>query len=511
MGSEETGTTASGSTSYKYQAVSGTKAWVNIQHAYSVAQDWSEYESITFYWYGQGTCSTFTLEIEAPTYSDRFTKSFKDDFTGWKKIEFTYSSFSQVGLPDWSKVKKILFVKGGNPENSWFIDSFKLEGTQTTTTTQILSNLTEILRWSSSGTYEKYSTISEYDGYSIAQETDVYMAWTWHKSAAEGIVANDKEIICYFNLAGRTKESGGYTSDWLLHDANGNEIYEKSFPQNFIVDPLNEDYRTYVVAWVQRRVNDGFTGIFWDNGFSPYAPTEYYWSTPAVNPRTGQLYTDEEWVRDTVDLLNYLKSKFPDMLMITNGGWSGNFYYEHYSGFQYFFENAQIEGLFSEGTFSNVQGMFWPVWQMERSFRMIADQQDKWLSKPGKLIVSHTYARNCGKYSQANVGVIGGERSAQFVYCCSIMGASSSTGNMVSLGGLMSEPTTQTLFGLDLGPSLGPYSKSGSTTYLKQFENFNLLVNVGSYAETVLVNGLEVTVEPLTGEILPSSSTSNSV
>ena len=220
-----------------------------------------------------------------------------------------------------------------------------------------------------------------------------------------------------------------------------------------------------------------------------------------MNPRTGQLYTDEQWVIDKVDLLNYMKQQFPEMLMVSNGCWNGQYYYQHIEGFDYFFENALIDGLFWEGTFTNIPGRFWTPSVMEMSMTAMAEQQTKWLSKPDKLIITNTQVRSAGNYDQPVVGVLGGDRAAKLTFCSGLMGVSAS-GNVFGFNNYMGDPDAQALFQIDLGDPIGPYSKIGETTFMRQFENVVVLANVGSYAETVLVNGVEMTVEPLTGEII---------
>src|SRR4030043_138820 len=109
-----TGTYYSAPSSLSYQVVSGAKGWVNIQHTWVSAQDWGGYDDLAFYWYGRASGASLTVNLEASSWTNRFSGSFVDDFTGWRKVTLPLGGFTSVGAPSWSSVKKIIVGYAGD-------------------------------------------------------------------------------------------------------------------------------------------------------------------------------------------------------------------------------------------------------------------------------------------------------------------------------------------------------------------------------------------------------------
>lgn len=70
-----------------------------------VTQDWSEYAGFTMWLYGQGSGSDLFVDLlenrnpgSVKDDAQRWTVTFKDDFTGWQQLEFPFADFTQKSV-----------------------------------------------------------------------------------------------------------------------------------------------------------------------------------------------------------------------------------------------------------------------------------------------------------------------------------------------------------------------------------------------------------------------------
>ena len=118
---------------------------------------------------------------------------------------------------------------------------------------------------------------------------------------------------------------------WFLKDANGQYIhppggtaFEEMNPQrSYLMDPGSAGWRDFLVAKVSQRLSSGFDGVFLDL-CSP---------TPAGYTAIPAKYAGNygQWRADINGTINYIKSKFPKALVITNSIWQGQSYYANCS------------------------------------------------------------------------------------------------------------------------------------------------------------------------------------
>jgi hypothetical protein len=104
---------------------------------------------------------------------------------------------------------------------------------------------------------------------------------------------------------------------WILKDSSGNEVYSPS-SGNRLLDMGNASYREWVANRIRYSVTEmvSLDGVFADNTCARLNP--YYISAWPINPRTGNLYTDQEWRDDTLALVQKVKEKV-GKLYIANG------------------------------------------------------------------------------------------------------------------------------------------------------------------------------------------------
>jgi len=132
------------------------------------------------------------------------------------------------------------------------------------------------------------------------------------------------KILMYTNIHS-VDSSNGETinifreNDWILKDEQGGEIHEKGWPFNLCVDVGNAEYRDWASSRIANRISQlGFDGVLGDNT-NPLLETTYGVSAPAVNPRTGETYTPEDYRGDMISLVQDIKQSMGDGIYIGNG------------------------------------------------------------------------------------------------------------------------------------------------------------------------------------------------
>ena len=93
--------------------------WAGFGAGLVPAQDWSGYDAVSFWFYGEDSGTTHEFEIQTVPGDDR-RATFVDDFTGWRLITLPFTTFG-VTPYDVSQVDNWVFVLDGT------IGSFKLD------------------------------------------------------------------------------------------------------------------------------------------------------------------------------------------------------------------------------------------------------------------------------------------------------------------------------------------------------------------------------------------------
>jgi hypothetical protein len=94
--------------------------WAGFGAGLSPVQDWSDYDAISFWYYGEALDTTHEFEIQTVS-SDNRRATFVDDFTGWRQVILPFSTFGAGGAYDVSQVNNWVFVLDGT------VGSFKLD------------------------------------------------------------------------------------------------------------------------------------------------------------------------------------------------------------------------------------------------------------------------------------------------------------------------------------------------------------------------------------------------
>jgi hypothetical protein len=117
-----------------------------FEHRFKVAQNWSDKNFFSFYWYGQKTEYTFRIHILTPNWDNRAYFDFYDDSKGWKKIFLLlHEPTGIVGSYNLSQVKCIIYaLPDTQATGTWYLDEVMVE--KETIWLTLLANLEKTIK-----------------------------------------------------------------------------------------------------------------------------------------------------------------------------------------------------------------------------------------------------------------------------------------------------------------------------------------------------------------------------
>lgn len=82
-----------------------------IRYAFKYPTDFSNYDFISFYWYGNDSGIRITLRFESGSWKDQYEFSFIDSWKGWARLIIPLKLFKvHIGSPSWAYISSINFV-----------------------------------------------------------------------------------------------------------------------------------------------------------------------------------------------------------------------------------------------------------------------------------------------------------------------------------------------------------------------------------------------------------------
>ena len=365
----------------------------------------------------------------------------------------------------------------------------------------IVYPLDNILIYRAEG-YEGLSYEESRNASLMVDNLDMYTTWSWQGEIVEQIHGIDPSVKVFlyrnmiviksFNPEWETALEGG----WLLRDSEGNLIHSTIWPTHYLVDLVNQGYRDFMVTWLNEYFRlFGFDGVFADNCLK-ISVDQWCWDATGkpVNPRTGNLYTDEEIRDDTISFINYVKSRIDNKLWISNGIFEGQRFFKRQDDWKRVLIESSIDGFLSEGLFC------WKEYYSEDKWKQSVDfvvwVQNNFLNQTEKIFRAHGQCKlehllvNCTQ-----------KQMATFVFSSLLLGVNKSQ-NYLSLQGAMLLDEVQNLFKIDLGVPKGDYYLiDGTHIYARDFTKAKVLVNPTDEPYSVNLNGDHETLE---GKIVSS-------
>ncbi|HLN45509.1 MAG TPA: putative glycoside hydrolase [Candidatus Sulfotelmatobacter sp.] len=294
-------------------------------------------------------------------------------------------------------------------------------------------------------------------------------------------------------------------SGWVLKDASRNLVVDGN---GYLVDVGNKAYQSWLAQWLKSYIEQyGANGAFLDNCL---ASTEILWgiNQAPINPRTGMVWTDQEWHAAIVSLVNEVKAALGNKkYVVGNGIFNGANWNNRLQSYQGLLLNSSIDGIMCEGWISDYSPFWYDELTWKESIDMAVWINNNFLSKSGKFFFALSYNAAQGSVPTGATP----EQHTLFSYA-SLLLAASNDGNSLSYGSYLMNNYTQNLFKLDVGAPVNSYSIIPNThIYTRDFTNVKVLVNptdvtysVDLYKQYFLDGSSlsSLTVQPHTGIIL---------
>jgi hypothetical protein len=84
-----------------------------VQKNYPIAQDWSQREFMSVWWYGTNSGQNIGILAAGATWNNYFQYNFVDNFTGWQNLIIPLNEFTPHGTPNWDSIS-ILQIRSFN-------------------------------------------------------------------------------------------------------------------------------------------------------------------------------------------------------------------------------------------------------------------------------------------------------------------------------------------------------------------------------------------------------------
>lgn len=224
-----------------------------------------------------------------------------------------------------------------------------------------------------------------YQGNNYADFAGFWQAMQMHYEPArdEDLVRKIKaadpniRILLYRNIRAcytREPEELEYfrSQGWILKNAQGEEIMSSAFGYR-IVDIGNPAYQEWLANWLLSWIqNGGFDGAYLDNSMFGQREVVYdcvgvtsgcnaQTTCPPINPRTGQAYTQQDWLDAFISCLRTVRNKLGNMPIVGNGVWNGNHFFRAstHPAYTAIMLDGQLDGFMLEGWLTAGDGNFY--------------------------------------------------------------------------------------------------------------------------------------------------------
>lgn len=97
-----------GVNSGKIEVIAGAFERFTLVHTYGADQDWSQYDYLTLWWYGNNTNVDISVDVRAPDAANYFHIGvIEDDWTGWRRLFFPINRSTAYLAANWTQVREI--------------------------------------------------------------------------------------------------------------------------------------------------------------------------------------------------------------------------------------------------------------------------------------------------------------------------------------------------------------------------------------------------------------------
>lgn len=327
--------------------------------------------------------------------------------------------------------------------------------------------------------------------------------WIGHWDAVDQAVAAkqirpDFKAFLYANIKERwanppsTNDPPGtfetfLNSGWFLKAADGSYVTSTIYGSNTrIVDIGNPAVQQWYADWIKGYLDTyELDGVQLDNCQPNKA--NFFWATApsAINPRTGQLWTEAEVTNAIIAFVNTVKNTVGSRYVIGNGIYNGNHFERWNPSYVALLLGTKIDGIISEGWISTWGSADWYSEEMWlKSIDFAVWMEENFLSKGNKIFMTisenaglHEKPLSDGSYPTILPSGVTKEQYVTYCYASRLL-ATKYDGNYINFGYYMPEDYPQSLFKIDVGNPLGEYYiVEGTHVYARDFSQVKVLVN----------------------------------
>lgn len=311
---------------------------------------------------------------------------------------------------------------------------------------------------------------------------------------------------------------------WLVKDANGNYVPGGYSSSLYILDVGNPGYQQWVAAKIKSYLDacPYFDGVMIDGGIVPNAIEFRGWgSLIPINPRTNAPFTDADVRNSYLGLYTAIKNAIGSKIMVANGIWDGQDFYDNYNAYVNLLSNSSLNGSTSEGCWYQSGGAWMTEGDWLKSLKMVIWMQNNWLQNHPERFSSTTVG--AGPQWTMPSGATR-EQMMLYGFVSTMLGINYPLQNIMDFafnGAQSSVPANlmqleENLSAVDIGEPLAGYYIVQSHVYTRDFTGGKIMVNPTSTPYTVtlpstfrtldgqLVNSINI--QPHTGVILTSTT-----
>jgi len=263
---------------------------------------------------------------------------------------------------------------------------------------------------------------------------------------------------------------------WFLKDENGNILRNNWLPSLRVLDIGHSEVQQAFANFVKQHFDRYAYDFVFVDDFSISLNIFRWGATDSipVNPRTGSLYTDEEWYNDMLEFLRAMKTTIGSKKVIGNTYWDLILYTDK-------IVYDEIDGFYWEDTRIRPEGEI---------DKLLAVAQQ--MTEEGKIWV----------YGGAISDERPQEQMSMYRLCFYLLHHDPNNHCYAILRGNEEYPNQ---YKGQLGQPLGDYQKiAGTSVYTRQFEKSWVLLNASPDSYTVTIDGTNFVVEGYSGQIIPT-------
>jgi hypothetical protein len=268
---------------------------------------------------------------------------------------------------------------------------------------------------------------------------------------------------------------------------------------NYWIDFGNPSCQVWVANWIKHYLDEyGFDGVFADNSLAATAEN-WFWDVRArpINPRTGTYWTDSEIIAAELAYHTCVKQAIGSRLLICNGIWGGETFYEHQNTYAYVVASSPFDGYMSEGIWYRYDGRWLSEEQWEKSLDFLI-----WTQGTGRIFTPVCSIGEADRILPMDRSIDTVRQMYTYALASTLLGIETNRNYLGSSGSEAFFRQIAKPLHIDVGePTSSYYVIDGTRVYARDFTEVKVLVNPSDEAYSVI---FDKGYETLSGQVVSS-------